>query len=377
MDQFFKLSSNETIKDGLPPIRNGLPMRLTDKGEKMNLRLPHAKILIRSAVMLATLWLLGVSATPLHAACNATTCPDGCCFGLFCRTGTDDKQCGTGGAACENCASAGQTCGWEQACLTCDEYLKQDLDLDPVTGILSTKFMEEYADYDAYSAEDFTVPEGVRWVIDRFDFNGIGTDGGNPDHATGFHVLLYRDEDSHPAGYPGSAVEPVWSDYWPYYDPRISFDRDYHNGITLFATDTASGLPPGHYWVMLYLDWVTWETDVFWYWALSAAGGGTAAMYINPGGGWGVGTDWMPVHDVASFSNYELGLTLSNCGTPDDGSIPDDDADDDTATDDDDATPTDDDNDDTAPADDDDDDAAPTDNDDDNDDNDDDSGCGC
>ncbi|NLH50272.1 MAG: hypothetical protein GX444_16960 [Myxococcales bacterium] len=313
-------------------------------------------------------------ATPLFAACNAATCPDGCCLGFLCQPGTADNQCGTGGAACVNCAASGQACGWEQTCLTCGEYLHQEMDLEPVTGVLSTQFAEDYANYNAYSAEDFTVPTDQRWVIDRFDFNGCGTDGGDPGHATGFHVLIYRDQDGHPAGYPEGGDAPVWSDYWSYNDPRISFDRDYHNGITLFATDTASGLPPGHYWVMLYLDWVTWETDVFWYWALSAAGGGDPAMYINPGGGWLIGKNWQPVHEVANFSNYELGLTLSNCGTPDDGTI----LDDDTA--DDDATPPDDDatNDDAA-GDDDDDSAGETDDDaagDDDDDDNDDSGCG-
>ncbi len=330
----------------------------------------NRRVSSKTMVMTAILTLVGLclfGAAPAFAVCDATTCPDGCCQGLFCRPGTADNQCGTGGAACENCGTAGQICDWEQTCRSCDELMKQDIDLDPVTGILSTKFMEEYEDYDAYSAEDFTVPEGTRWVIDRFDFNGCGTDGGDPSHATGFHVLIYRDEDAHPAGYPGGGAEPVWEEYWSYTDPRVSFDRDYHNGITLFADEAASGLPAGHYWVMIYLDWVTWETDVFWYWALSGAGGGDPAMYINPGGGWNVGTEWMPVHDVASFSNYETALTLSNCGTPDDGSIPDDDAADDDAADDDATT------DDDTTADDDnaaDDDAA-------DDDDNDDSGCGC
>jgi len=268
--------------------------------------------------------------------CDASTCPNGCCAGPWCRPGTADGQCGTGGAACENCTSAAETCNWEQECVSCTGFLQQEADTSYV-GILSMEFADPYGPYDAYSAEDFTVPEDAWWVIDRFDFGGCGTNGGDPGHATGYHVLIYAHDGSHPAGYPGGDVDPIWAEYWSSSDPRVSFNRDYHEGITLFTGDVAAVLPAGHYWVMIYLDWTTWETDVFWYWAMATVGSGDRAMYINPDGGWGVGTEWLPVQNVGGFNETDLALTLSNCGTVvDDDTIFDDDSSDDDASSDDD-----------------------------------------
>jgi hypothetical protein len=39
------------------------------------------------------------------SACNATSCPTGCCTGISCITSTSAAQCGTGGAACVACAT--------------------------------------------------------------------------------------------------------------------------------------------------------------------------------------------------------------------------------------------------------------------------------
>jgi len=50
--------------------------------------------------------------------CSPTTCPTGCCDATGrCVGGTQDVACGTGGAACASCVSAGQICH-EQACET-------------------------------------------------------------------------------------------------------------------------------------------------------------------------------------------------------------------------------------------------------------------
>jgi hypothetical protein len=47
--------------------------------------------------------------------CDATTCADGCCEGNRCRPGNTDELCGTGGAACEACSDKeqcdSQACG--------------------------------------------------------------------------------------------------------------------------------------------------------------------------------------------------------------------------------------------------------------------------
>ncbi len=49
------------------------------------------------------------------AVCDGTTCPGGCCVArpggpAECFTGVDPTACGTGGAACVNCTTTGQSC---------------------------------------------------------------------------------------------------------------------------------------------------------------------------------------------------------------------------------------------------------------------------
>jgi hypothetical protein len=47
--------------------------------------------------------------------CDASTCPNGCCEGNTCKPGNTDEACGTGGAACEACSDkeecTSQACG--------------------------------------------------------------------------------------------------------------------------------------------------------------------------------------------------------------------------------------------------------------------------
>ncbi len=49
------------------------------------------------------------------APCDATTCPTGCCSADgACQVGTDNDRCGTGGVQCQNCASNGLLCTNQQ-----------------------------------------------------------------------------------------------------------------------------------------------------------------------------------------------------------------------------------------------------------------------
>ncbi|MFO0598371.1 MAG: hypothetical protein U0228_23905 [Myxococcaceae bacterium] len=51
--------------------------------------------------------------------CGPTTCPNGCCSGGQCVTGTSNSACGTGGVACSACTSPAQ-CSASQACSATD-----------------------------------------------------------------------------------------------------------------------------------------------------------------------------------------------------------------------------------------------------------------
>lgn len=55
----------------------------------------------------------------VSAPCGPSNCK-GCCAGDACVTSPSDAQCGTGGAACVDCATSGETCGGATCVATCD-----------------------------------------------------------------------------------------------------------------------------------------------------------------------------------------------------------------------------------------------------------------
>jgi hypothetical protein len=52
----------------------------------------------------------GACVTPVNAACDASSCPTGCCVGDLCVQGTQDIACGSGGIGCQDCTQNGRTC---------------------------------------------------------------------------------------------------------------------------------------------------------------------------------------------------------------------------------------------------------------------------
>ncbi len=62
--------------------------------------------------------LLGGVCDIAPVACDATSCPKGCCSGNACiEPGNTDTACGIGGATCDNCISKGQTCDSSNKCV--------------------------------------------------------------------------------------------------------------------------------------------------------------------------------------------------------------------------------------------------------------------
>jgi hypothetical protein len=58
-----------------------------------------------------------VSTPPM---CSPSTCPTGCCAGDICVTSEMDTQCGTAGAACQDCTTSGETCSMGMCASTCN-----------------------------------------------------------------------------------------------------------------------------------------------------------------------------------------------------------------------------------------------------------------
>jgi hypothetical protein len=58
----------------------------------------------------------GTCATPTEGACNAATCPDGCCSPSGCVTSPSWAQCGHKGSTCGTCALGGSVCESNGSC---------------------------------------------------------------------------------------------------------------------------------------------------------------------------------------------------------------------------------------------------------------------
>jgi hypothetical protein len=58
----------------------------------------------------------GSCANPTPGACNAATCPNGCCSANGCVTSPDWAQCGSGGRQCRTCDFGGTLCQSDGSC---------------------------------------------------------------------------------------------------------------------------------------------------------------------------------------------------------------------------------------------------------------------
>jgi hypothetical protein len=210
-------------------------------------------------------------------------------------------------------------------------------------------------------------------------------------NATALTVQIFPDNGAGlPDGVPVYSKDAVYSETWAPDDAGVEITGQ--TSVKLTAVNPPT-LTEGDYFVVFWPD-LNVGVNGQWYWTTSDSVNGEHSKQINPGGGFGFGTDW--IDSVAT--EHDLAFTLWTCADDDDD---DDDDDNDTSPaddDDDDTSPTDDDDDDTSPTDDDvspdDDDTSPDDDDDDtfpppvddddespqggrSDDDDDSGGCGC
>jgi subtilisin family serine protease len=143
-------------------------------------------------------------------------------------------------------------------------------------------------------ADDFVVPFGEAWVLDRVVANGFFQVVG-PDFVPPTRVFIYSDDD----GSPGSAVAS-FSNVTP---TRVGGTLD----IQLPATVTLQG--GSRYWVSVQpeMDW----NLARWFWFLLEDEVGEEHHYRNPGNGYQTGCiDWTPVSGCFSTDLVDLSFQL-------------------------------------------------------------------
>jgi hypothetical protein len=136
--------------------------------------------------------------------------------------------------------------------------------------------------YNSACADDFVIPDGVRWRINRVDATGVYFNGSGP--ANSEIVTFYQDR----AGRPGKV--------------RASYTLNCADNAGSFscAIPGAHGrgisLHPRRFWlsVVVNMPFVTGQGE--WGWVQNTKIRDNEAMWENPGGGFGTGcTKWEPV----------------------------------------------------------------------------------
>ncbi len=189
---------------------------------------------------------------------------------------------------------------------TCTTLQEQDYD-NSGSGLIAMTFLGPYMGYEAYLADDFTVPAGAEWQIDQF-LVAATTPTGTPQNSRGLHAAIYADQDGKPDGYPGSGT-PVWSEDYQASDANLQWDL---LGNITVQTQKPPTLATGRYWFLFYVD-MDMDNELPWTWGFSATKNGQPAMILNPSGFEGFGKDWTPAGVVAKVSETDLAFTLYAC----------------------------------------------------------------
>ena len=143
-------------------------------------------------------------------------------------------------------------------------------------------------------ADDFIVVSP--WALKTIFMPGGWAGPRNLANASEMHFYIYADDGGVPAGEPtGSGAPPIWSLSIPITDPQLTLyadGRDIPSNVMLELT-TQLTLKPGHYWLIGY---PTLSLSLYGQYGRpqSYSANGYKANWINPGGGFGNGSGWLP-----------------------------------------------------------------------------------
>ena len=147
----------------------------------------------------------------------------------------------------------------------------------------------------SFLADDFVA--ATPWMVDKIFVPGSGWNGFSTlFNAIALTFMIYEDNAGMPAGDPsGVGALPIWAYTLPPTDPQITIT----NGSVGLPSNTQLVLndpillPAGHYWLIFYPTMTFSEGGQFGRQPADTTNLYTARV-INPGGGFGYGTDWQP-----------------------------------------------------------------------------------
>src|SRR5215472_150215 len=149
---------------------------------------------------------------------------------------------------------------------------------EPPLGIGSQQFEPAMAAFDDQAADDIDLNLPPLYVIYIAQVNVMGeySQGGGP--ASSFNVYLYRDAPGPTGHLPGELIQALLNQ--PYTGTPPDFTINLNPGF--------GPLDPGTYWISVQAV-MDFNPNGQWFWHNRTALSGSAAVWQNPGGGYGTG----------------------------------------------------------------------------------------
>ncbi|HUU01148.1 MAG TPA: hypothetical protein VM425_06915 [Myxococcota bacterium] len=248
-------------------------------------------------------WIVIDTCTGATPACDAMADPIVCVCADEC-TAPDDNACS--GNVPQNCVMQGDGCtdlvigtdcgadtciidgsGAALCQAACTELVNQPIGAAG-NGLVSQELATQTT-YNAFMADDFTLTAATD--ISMMKFTGFLQNGLVYADASALHFGIYADNGGLPGGVP-TIDSPVWGLSVAPTDAQLTIV-----GIDVVVNlTTPATLPAGTYWISF---WVTTGTDDFHYWGMADTVNGAEAMLVNPGEGFGIGTDWVTMTSIS------------------------------------------------------------------------------
>jgi hypothetical protein len=147
---------------------------------------------------------------------------------------------------------------------------------DQGTATSSQNFEAAFDGFDDQAADDFTVPVGHGWKVASVAVTGVYFNGTGP--AVSETVYIYKNKNGHPGVLVGS-----WT--------NTANDNNGSFNIKVPVGTAKPKLKAGHYWVSVVAN-MDFGTGGQWGWENRNTQAGSAAMWQNPGGAFGVCPVW-------------------------------------------------------------------------------------
>lgn len=191
----------------------------------------------------------------------------------------------------------------------CWSVLYDQLTPQGTNGTNSQRFEAGNSTFDNQAADDFVVPAGQTWTVQRVIANGMYFNGQGP--AESFNVTFYTNA----SGAPGAVV------------PGGSFTgllfQNAGDAFTIALPSSGLQLTQGTYWVSVQVR-MDFTPGGQWAWYNRTTQSNSAAVWQNPGGGFGLGcTSWAPrgatctLDSAAPDQVFQIvGANGGACGTP-------------------------------------------------------------